>query len=191
MTRAEKANGAFRTIREVSDWLGVPTHVLRFWESKFDKVAPVKGSGGRRYYRPDDMRLLGGIKVLLHDQGQTIRGVARRMDDEGVDGIARLSPALDAKAPTAKPRRVLRPVEDAPSDPVPVQADGSEAPRIERAAPDGPVPPSRAMLNLLRDGVGGTDPRRLRRVVRRLRNLADEIEEDLSGDKDGSSSNGG
>jgi DNA-binding transcriptional MerR regulator len=87
-----KSAEAFRTIREVADWLGVPTHVLRFWESKFETVNPVKGPGGRRYYRPDDMRLLGGIRVLLHDQGMTIRGVQKMLSEDGTGPIEALSP---------------------------------------------------------------------------------------------------
>ncbi|WP_370270043.1 MerR family transcriptional regulator, partial [Nioella sp.] len=74
---ADKKPQAFRTIREVADWLGVEAHVLRFWESKFSQIKPVKRAGGRRYYRPADMALIGGIKVLLHDQGLTIRGVQK------------------------------------------------------------------------------------------------------------------
>ena len=61
----EKSRDAFRTISEVADWLGTPTHVLRFWESRFSQVKPVKRAGGRRYYRPADMELLGGIKKLV------------------------------------------------------------------------------------------------------------------------------
>jgi len=77
---AKKARDAFRTISEVANWLDVPAHVLRFWESKFTQIKPVKRAGGRRYYRPADMRLIGGIKMLLHDDGLTIReeGAARR-----------------------------------------------------------------------------------------------------------------
>ncbi|MGR3320675.1 MAG: MerR family transcriptional regulator [Pseudooceanicola sp.] len=68
-----KSADAFRTISEVADWLGTPAHVLRFWESKFTQVKPVKRAGGRRYYRPADMELLGGIKQLLHEEGMTIK----------------------------------------------------------------------------------------------------------------------
>ncbi|WP_371154579.1 MerR family transcriptional regulator [Jannaschia sp. 2305UL9-9] len=108
-TPPEKSDGAFRTIREVADWLGVPTHVLRFWESKFEQIAPVKGAGGRRYYRPEDMRLLGGIKVMLHDQGLTIRAVSQRIESEGVAPIMDLSPELDMpEGPPARTRRVIR-----------------------------------------------------------------------------------
>ena len=68
-----KSPDAFRTISEVAEWLDVPAHVLRFWESKFTQVKPVKRAGGRRYYRPTDMLLLGGIQNLLHDKGLSIK----------------------------------------------------------------------------------------------------------------------
>ena len=94
-----KAADAFRTISEVAQWIGVPAHVLRFWESKFPQVKPVKRAGGRRYYRPADIRLLGGIKVLLHDQGMTIKGVQQLLRDEGVSHVAAFSPALEGEHP--------------------------------------------------------------------------------------------
>ena len=74
-----KSADAFRTISEVAEWLDLPTHVLRFWESKFTQVKPVKRAGGRRYYRPNDMVLLGGIKKLLHDDGMTIKGAQKML----------------------------------------------------------------------------------------------------------------
>lgn len=92
-----KSADAFRTISEVADWLGVPAHVLRFWESKFTQVKPVKRAGGRRYYRPADMQLLGGIRKLLHDDGLTIKGVQKIMREEGVRHVAALSAPLDAE----------------------------------------------------------------------------------------------
>ena len=92
---AEKARDAFRTISEVANWLDVPAHVLRFWESKFSQIKPVKRAGGRRYYRPDDMRLIGGIKQLLHDDGLTIRGVQKMLKEEGVKHVSGLSPEID------------------------------------------------------------------------------------------------
>lgn len=91
-----KSAQAFRTIREVADWLDVAAHVLRFWESKFTQIKPVKRAGGRRYYRPMDMELVGGIKVLLHDRGLTIRGVQKLIADDGVDAVRELSPPIDA-----------------------------------------------------------------------------------------------
>lgn len=89
-----KSPDAFRTISEVAEWLDVPAHVLRFWESRFTQVKPVKRAGGRRYYRPTDMELLGGIKRLLHDDGLTIRGVQKLLREEGVRHVAALSPAI-------------------------------------------------------------------------------------------------
>lgn len=86
-----KAPDAFRTISEVAAWLETPPHVLRFWETKFPQVRPVKRAGGRRYYRPDDMTLLGGIKVLLHDQGLTIRGAQKLLREKGSRYVASLS----------------------------------------------------------------------------------------------------
>ncbi len=90
-----KSPDAFRTISEVADWLGVQAHVLRFWESRFSQVKPVKRAGGRRYYRPNDMRLLGGIKKLLHEDGITIKGVQRILREQGVAHVASLSQELD------------------------------------------------------------------------------------------------
>jgi DNA-binding transcriptional MerR regulator len=90
-----KSTQAFRTIREVADWLDVAAHVLRFWESKFPQIKPVKRAGGRRYYRPADMELVGGIKVLLHDRGLTIRGVQKMIREDGVAAVAALSPPVD------------------------------------------------------------------------------------------------
>lgn len=94
-----KAPDAFRTISEVSDWLDTPAHVLRFWESKFTQVKPIKRAGGRRYYRPEDMELLGGIKSLLHEQGMTIKGVQKLLREQGVKHVAALGPSLDGAAP--------------------------------------------------------------------------------------------
>lgn len=108
-----KSKDAFRTIREVSEWLDTPAHVLRFWESKFTQVKPVKRAGGRRYYRPADMLLLGGIKKLLHDDGMTIRGVQKMLREQGVKHVAALSQELDGE-----------PVEivDIPAEPLPDEA---------------------------------------------------------------------
>jgi resuscitation-promoting factor RpfA len=92
---AGKSPDAFRTISEVADWLDRPAHVLRFWESKFTQVKPVKRAGGRRYYRPEDMLLLGGIKKLLHDDGMTIKGAQKIMREQGVRYVSALSQPLD------------------------------------------------------------------------------------------------
>ena len=82
-----KASEAFRTISEVADELGVPKHVLRFWEIKFPQIRPMKRGGGRRYYRPEDVGLLRGIQVLLHSEGFTIRGVQKILREQGMDQV--------------------------------------------------------------------------------------------------------
>jgi DNA-binding transcriptional MerR regulator len=108
-----KSKDAFRTIREVSEWLDTPAHVLRFWESKFTQVKPVKRAGGRRYYRPADMLLLGGIKKLLHDDGMTIRGVQKMLREQGVKHVAALSQELDGETVE---------IVDIPAEPLPDEA---------------------------------------------------------------------
>lgn len=79
----EKGPDAFRTISEVADDLDLPQHVLRFWETRFPQIRPLKRGGGRRYYRPDDVELLRGIRHLLYSEGYTIRGVQRILKDQG------------------------------------------------------------------------------------------------------------
>jgi DNA-binding transcriptional MerR regulator len=79
-----KAPDAFRTISEVADEIDLPQHVLRFWESRFHEIKPMKRGGGRRYYRPDDVELLRGIRHLLYGEGYTIRGVQRILREQGI-----------------------------------------------------------------------------------------------------------
>ncbi|WP_417277559.1 MerR family transcriptional regulator [Celeribacter sp.] len=116
----DKSPDAFRTISEVADWLDTPAHVLRFWESRFTQVKPVKRAGGRRYYRPADMALLGGIKKLLHDDGMTIRGVQKLLREHGVKYVASLSPIIDGVAPVTAPAPVDTPIPSAPVPPAPM-----------------------------------------------------------------------
>jgi DNA-binding transcriptional MerR regulator len=80
----EKASDAFRTISEAAEDLDLPQHVLRFWETKFNQIRPMKRGGGRRYYRPDDIELLRGIQYLLYGEGYTIKGVQRILKEQGV-----------------------------------------------------------------------------------------------------------
>jgi DNA-binding transcriptional MerR regulator len=82
--RVEKSADAFRTISEVADELEVPQHVLRFWETKFTQIRPMKRGGGRRYYRPEDVDLLRSIRGLLYDQGYTIKGVQKLIREGGL-----------------------------------------------------------------------------------------------------------
>jgi DNA-binding transcriptional MerR regulator len=133
----EKSAEAFRTISEVSELLQTPAHVLRFWESRFSQVKPVKRAGGRRYYRPSDLALLGGIKRLLHEDGMTIRGVQKVLRKEGVRHVASLSPvepglALDADAADATPKRATPPA---------AKADAADLFAEARPAPDSNITP--------------------------------------------------
>ena len=111
-----KSADAFRTISEVADWLGVPAHVLRFWESKFSQVKPVKRAGGRRYYRPADMALLGGIRKLLHDDGMTIKGVQKILREHGIKHVAAFSGPLDSELDAAEEAAARDQALDVPPD---------------------------------------------------------------------------
>ena len=93
----EKSDTAFRTISEAADEIGVPAHVLRFWETRFSQLQPLKRAGGRRYYRPADMTLLRQIKTLLHDGGMTIRGAQLALAGKGV--AANAAPPLPVPTP--------------------------------------------------------------------------------------------
>lgn len=122
-----KSAEAFRTIGEVADELQIPKHVLRFWEGRFPQIRPMKRGGGRRYYRPEDMELLRGIRSLLHAEGYTIRGVQKILREHGVDQVKaaahRVPPAVQTLAqappsnrkrgrkPGAKPAPALQPAE--------------------------------------------------------------------------------
>ena len=79
----DKSADAFRTISEVAEDLDLPQHVLRFWETRFTQIKPMKRGGGRRYYRPEDVELLKGIRHLLYDQGYTIKGVQKLLKQNG------------------------------------------------------------------------------------------------------------
>lgn len=83
-TALAKGPLAFRTISEASEELGVPAHVLRFWESRFSFIRPMKRAGGRRFYRPQDIAVLQGVRRLLHDDGYTIKGVQKLHKEQGV-----------------------------------------------------------------------------------------------------------
>ena len=85
--RTGQSPDAFRSISEVADDLDVPQHVLRFWETKFNQIKPLKRGGGRRYYRPDDVLLLRGIRRLLYEDGYTIKGVQKVLKDKGLRSV--------------------------------------------------------------------------------------------------------
>jgi DNA-binding transcriptional MerR regulator len=99
-TRTEKSASAFRTISEVADELELPQHVLRFWETKFTAIKPMKRGGGRRYYRPEDVALLKRIRELLYAEGYTIKGVQKLLRERGGKTVD-AEPAGDTPPPAA------------------------------------------------------------------------------------------
>jgi DNA-binding transcriptional MerR regulator len=117
----DKSPDAFRTISEVAQELDVPQHVLRFWESRFREIKPMKRGGGRRYYRPDDVDLLRGIRHLLYGEGYTIRGVQRLLREQGVRFIQSVwqpgapQPSVEPGAAEALSREASEPAATAES----------------------------------------------------------------------------
>lgn len=155
----EKATDAFRTISEVAEDLDLPQHVLRFWETKFNQIRPMKRGGGRRYYRPDDVELLRGIQYLLYGEGYTIKGVQRILKEQGArfvmevwrhpgepipggrdgatDGVADSSIDADVDiAPEIEDEEPPRPAPraEAPAKPVPPRSEPRFEPRTESRA---------------------------------------------------------
>jgi DNA-binding transcriptional MerR regulator len=100
-----KGPEAFRTISEAADELHVPQHVLRFWETKFSFIRPMKRAGGRRFYRPQDIAVLRGVRRLLHDEGYTIKGVQRLHREEGVRRLVSAGEGEGAPPPAPAPER--------------------------------------------------------------------------------------
>ncbi|TPE51477.1 MerR family transcriptional regulator [Amaricoccus solimangrovi] len=144
----DKSPEAFRTISEVAETLDVPPHVLRFWETRFTQVKPVKRGGGRRYYRPEDVRLLRGIRGLLYDDGMTIKGVQKILRERGIRHVIGLGTpggkepggAAHPFAPHATPAALS--ATPAPAEPAP-RAAPEPAPEpapldAEAAAPGAP-----------------------------------------------------
>jgi DNA-binding transcriptional MerR regulator len=110
----EKSPEAYRTIREVADSLDLPQHVLRFWETRFPQIRPLKRAGGRRYYRPDDIERLRIIKRLLYDEGYTIKGVQKLFKEQGVQALSAvaLSPVASSVEVASSAERLAWAEED-------------------------------------------------------------------------------
>lgn len=129
---AKKAPGAFRTISEVADDLGVQQHVLRFWETKFSQIRPLKRGGGRRYYRPEDLALLKRIHHLLYTEGYTIKGVQKLLREKGRSGI--LQPdegaSVAASATNGNVQSAAQRALVAVAAPAAAQEKGSDAQRV-------------------------------------------------------------
>ncbi|MGO4683911.1 MerR family transcriptional regulator [Hyphomicrobium sp. 2TAF46] len=139
-----KSAEAFRTIGEVADELQIPKHVLRFWEGRFPQIRPMKRGGGRRYYRPEDMELLRGIRALLHAEGYTIRGVQKILREHGVEQVkaaAHRAAAAQAAMPAepASRKRGRKPVAKAPAE------------QPGKAREETPVPANVQILSAIRE----------------------------------------
>lgn len=147
---AAKSAEAFRTISEVSGELDVPQHVLRFWETKFAQVKPMKRGGGRRYYRPDDVALLKAIRALLYKEGYTIRGVQKLLREKGVRALLQGEP------------------EEARPEPAPAQPD------IASPSPEAGIAP---VIKTVVDpsGIGAEKRRELEAVLKELHMLQTEL----------------
>lgn len=177
--RADKAPGAFRTIREVAEELGVPQHVLRFWESRFGQVRPLKRAGGRRYYRPEDVDLLKRIQGLLYQDGYTIRGVQKLFRDGGVKAVRGAGPASAAANHAAAPAEPIPTPVPTLSRPHAEEKPEPAGPRAKR--PPAPEDPSARPVGLVR-----LEPRALavprdltldEKTRARLEVLIDELED--------------
>ncbi|MBL8673469.1 MAG: MerR family transcriptional regulator [Rhodospirillales bacterium] len=138
--RMEKSAHAFRTISEVATELDVPQHVLRFWESKFNQVRPLKRGGGRRYYRPEDIDLLRRIRSLLYDDGYTIKGVQRLLKEArgrlGMRETAVEPRLLDIETRAELPRTGPQPATDRPLSRVSARLDAAKRGEIEDVLSD-------------------------------------------------------
>jgi DNA-binding transcriptional MerR regulator len=160
--RVNKRAAVFRTIGEVADDLDLPAHVLRFWESKFPQLKPLKRGGGRRYYRPEDIALLSRIRQCLYQEGYTIRGVQKLLSEGalGVSGtVAEISPSLfpldplpaPVPSPTPKPpaRQRRAPRAAAATEPTPTERTLSDTGRAKLEAAVQDLLDVRQMLDAL------------------------------------------
>lgn len=135
--RASKSPDAFRTISEVASDLDVPQHVLRFWESKFSQIKPMKRGGGRRYYRPEDVDLLRGIRHLLYTDGYTIKGVQKLLREIGAKSVMESGRSLSQGAAGAAAQSLKRSgtLQQRPAETVPTSpAEVPKADPVESAA---------------------------------------------------------
>lgn len=151
-TGGGKSADAFRTISEVAKELDLPQHVLRFWETKFPQVKPMKRGGGRRYYRPDDILLLKRIRALLYDQGYTIKGARKLLKDKTAADAVELDPPPPSEAPPAVAAN-----QTDPADPPP--------------APPAQATPNETAANARPQGIGEAEREQLRAVLGELEEI--------------------
>ena len=173
----KKSPEAFRTISEVADTLDVPPHVLRFWETRFTQIKPVKRGGGRRYYRPEDVNLLRGIKGLLYDEGMTIKGAQKILREKGIRHVIGLGSLPDGEDPAPVVAEVAKP---AAKPKPPAATDAAKPAPGPKPQPDLFEPPA----SLPGAGAAALDPAdrsELRDLVSRLVALRAEMLADPRG----------
>jgi DNA-binding transcriptional MerR regulator len=178
----DKAPDAFRTISEVADELDIPQHVLRFWESRFPQIKPMKRAGGRRYYRPDDVDLLRGIRHLLYGEGYTIRGVQRILREQGPKFVQAVwQPGAAQPAPLPDEETAESAEQLAPDDAARTLFGLLKAPSAPRAGdeppaltPESVAPAAPPVPHLTRDNV-----RRLQSALHELRECRRLIDQAL------------
>jgi DNA-binding transcriptional MerR regulator len=155
---SDKSPDAYRTISEAGEEAGLPPHVLRFWESKFAQLKPVKRAGGRRMYRRQDVLLLKGLRRLLYDDGYTIKGAQKYLREHGVAAVAALA---DADAPSPDPAQDVMPPAEASQAPVAQAVDAYDHP-----SPAAPVEVTRSLsvdqLDLARRALSRLEQARIR-----------------------------
>ena len=167
----DKSPDAFRTISEVAEDLDLPQHVLRFWETRFTQIKPMKRGGGRRYYRPQDIELIKGIRHMLYDQGYTIKGVQRMLRDNGNQFVVSIG---NGEAPAA-PAAALRRDEDVEVIEPSAEQKGEE----EMLVGESKVKPSRRFFGLTRIEDEGPIPAGSGKLTRDNRALLQEALFDL------------
>ena len=136
----DKSPDAFRTISEVAEDLDLPQHVLRFWETRFNQIKPMKRGGGRRYYRPQDVDLIKGIRHMLYDQGYTIKGVQRLLKENGNQFLTAIGSGRSGRPPKPSPcaRRRPKPPRTSRSTTIPCWASPSSSRAGASSASVGP-----------------------------------------------------
>ena len=180
-TAMEKTQDAFRTIGEVAEELDLPQHVLRFWETKFTQIRPVKRAGGRRYYRPDDVQLLAAIRILLYSEGYTIKGVQRILKEQGARAVVAASQGAGrpgARAQAAAPTPKTSATEAVPAQ---VELSGYLAPLEPSVDDHGAAPP--AGVESARPGVTFLSPQdrhRMEAIPRRTQRMRENAGPDAA-----------
>ena len=182
----DKAPDAFRTISEVAEDLDVPQHVLRFWESRFTQIRPMKRAGGRRYYRADDVDLLRGIRQLLYGEGYTIRGVQRILKEQGVkfvQAVWKEGAAMPARRPEDDVEEVAESIEHEPRPAMhgllSSLRGGEETERREPRLDGGA--PAAAMKSAMPSPLGQDDARKLQAILQELSECRRLLDNALSG----------